>query len=138
MLGKLLARYLRPGWPLIVAVVVFQLAQSIASLLLPTLNADIIDNGVITGDITYIWSTGAVMLGVSLVQIVCAIVAVYFGSRLAMGVGRQMRADIFHRVVAFSQREVGHLAGHARRAAESRGRLPPTVGRPVPGGRHRG
>ncbi|WP_431800281.1 ABC transporter ATP-binding protein [Microbacterium kunmingense] len=109
MLGKLLARYLRPGWPLIVAVVVFQLAQSIASLLLPTLNADIIDNGVITGDIPYIWSTGAVMLGVSLVQIVCAIVAVYFGSRLAMGVGRQMRADLFHRVVAFSQREVGHF-----------------------------
>ncbi|WJL97361.1 ABC transporter ATP-binding protein [Microbacterium sp. ET2] len=109
MLGKLLARYLRPGWPLIIAVVVFQLAQSIASLLLPTLNADIIDNGVITGDIPYIWSTGAVMLGISLVQIVCAIVAVYFGSRLAMGVGRQMRADLFHRVVAFSQREVGHF-----------------------------
>lgn len=109
MLGKLLVRYLRPGWPLIVAVVVFQLAQSIASLLLPTLNADIIDNGVITGDIPYIWSTGMVMLGISLVQIVCAIVAVYFGSRLAMGVGRQMRADLFHRVVAFSQREVGHF-----------------------------
>ncbi|WP_179559125.1 ABC transporter ATP-binding protein [Microbacterium sp. AK009] len=109
MLGKLLARYLRPGWPLIIAVVVFQLAQSIASLLLPTLNADIIDNGVITGDIPYIWSTGGVMLGISLVQIVCAIVAVYFGSRLAMGVGRQMRADLFHRVVAFSQREVGHF-----------------------------
>ncbi|TQK19148.1 ATP-binding cassette subfamily B protein [Microbacterium sp. SLBN-154] len=109
MLGKLLARYLRPGWALIIAVVVFQLAQSIASLLLPTLNADIIDNGVVTGDIPYIWSTGAVMLGISLVQIVCAIVAVYFGSRLAMGVGRQMRADLFHRVVAFSQREVGHF-----------------------------
>ncbi|MEI3866182.1 ABC transporter ATP-binding protein [Microbacterium sp. CCNWLW134] len=109
MLGKLLARYLRPGWPLIVAVVVFQLAQSIASLLLPTLNADIIDNGVITGDIPYIWSTGLVMLGISLVQIVCAIIAVYFGSRLAMGVGRQLRADLFHRVVAFSQREVGHF-----------------------------
>jgi ATP-binding cassette subfamily B protein len=109
VLGKLLARYLRPGWPLIVAVVVFQLAQSIATLLLPTLNADIIDNGVIRGDIPYIWSTGAVMLGISLVQIVCAIVAVYFGSRLAMGVGRQLRADLFHRVVAFSQREVGQF-----------------------------
>lgn len=109
MLGKLLVRYLRPAWPLIVAVVVFQLAQSIASLLLPTLNAAIIDNGVVTGDIPYIWETGAVMLGVSLVQIVCAIVAVYFGSRLAMAMGRDLRGDVFHRVVAFSQREVGQF-----------------------------
>lgn len=107
MLGKLLVRYLRPAWPLIVAVVFFQLAQSIASLLLPTLNADIIDEGVVTGDIPFIWSTGAVMLAISLVQIVCAITAVYFGSRLAMGMGRDLRGDLFHRVVAFSQREVG-------------------------------
>jgi len=109
VLGKLLVRYLRPAWPLIVAVVVFQLAQSIASLWLPTLNADIIDNGVVTGDIPYIWSTGGVMLIVSLVQVVCAIVAVYFGSRLAMGMGRDLRGDLFHRVVAFSQREVGQF-----------------------------
>lgn len=109
MLGKLLVRYLRPAWALIIGVVVFQLAQSIASLLLPTLNADIIDNGVVTGDIPYIWETGGVMLAVSLVQIACAIVAVYFGSRLAMGAGRDMRGDLFHRVVAFSQREVGQF-----------------------------
>ena len=109
MLGKILVRYLRPAWALIIAVVVFQFAQSIASLLLPTLNADIIDNGVVTGDIPYIWQTGGVMLAVSLVQIVCAIVAVYFGSRLAMGMGRDLRGDLFHRVVAFSQREVGQF-----------------------------
>jgi ATP-binding cassette subfamily B protein len=109
VLGKLLVRYLRPAWPLILAVVVFQLAQSIASLMLPTLNADIIDNGVVTGDIPYIWSTGGVMLIVSLVQVVCAIIAVYFGSRLAMGMGRDLRGDLFHRVVAFSQREVGQF-----------------------------
>ena len=109
MLGKLLVRYLRPAWALIVAVVAFQLAQSIASLMLPTLNADIIDNGVVTGDIPYIWETGGVMLVISLVQVVCAIVAVYFGSRLAMGMGRDVREDLFHRVVAFSQREVGQF-----------------------------
>ncbi|WP_345803492.1 ABC transporter ATP-binding protein [Microbacterium sp. AZCO] len=109
MLGKLLARYLSPAWLLIIAVIVFQLAQSIASLMLPTLNADIIDNGVVTGDIDYIWRTGGVMLLVSLVQVVCAIVAVYFGSRLAMGMGRELRGDLFHRVVAFSQREVGQF-----------------------------
>lgn len=109
MLGKLLGRYLRPAWLLIVAVVIFQLAQSIASLLLPTLNADIIDNGVVVGNIPYIWSTGGVMLVISLVQIICAIIAVYFGSRLAMGIGRDLRSDLFHRVVAFSQREVGQF-----------------------------
>ncbi len=109
MLGRILVRYIAPSWPLLVLVVVFQLGQSVASLLLPTLNADIIDKGVITGDIGYIWQTGGVMLGVSLVQIVCSLIAVYFGSRLAMGPGRALRADLFHRVVAFSQREVGQF-----------------------------
>ena len=109
MLGKILVRYLAPAWPLVTLVIVFQLGQSIASLMLPTLNADIIDHGVVTGDIGYIWRTGAVMLGVSAVQVVCSLVAVYFGSRLAMGMGRTVRADLFHRVVAFSQREVGQF-----------------------------
>ncbi|MDL5353020.1 ABC transporter ATP-binding protein [Microbacterium sp. zg-YB36] len=109
MLGKLLVRYATPMWPLIVAVVVFQLAQSVASLMLPTLNADIIDKGVVTGDIEVIWSTGGIMLVASAVQIVCAIIAVWFGSRLATAVGRDLRADLFHRVVAFSQREVGQF-----------------------------
>ncbi|WP_308491454.1 ABC transporter ATP-binding protein [Microbacterium terrisoli] len=107
MLGPLLVRYLRPAWPLIVGVLVFQLAQALASLWLPTLQAAIIDDGVLKGDIDFIWRTGGVMLLISFGQIICAIVAVYFGSRLAMGAGRNMRADLFHRVVAFSQREVG-------------------------------
>jgi ATP-binding cassette subfamily B protein len=104
-----LVRYLRPAWPLLVAVILFQLGQSIASLLLPTLNADIIDNGVVTGDIPYIWSIGALMLGITLAQVACAIAAVYFGSKLAMGMGRDLRAALFHRVVGFSQREVGQF-----------------------------
>lgn len=109
MLWTLLWKHLKPAWPLVVAVIIFQLAQSIASLLLPTLNADIIDKGVVTGDIGYIWSTGLIMLGITLVQVVCAVIAVYFGSRLAMGVGRDLRASLFHRVVDFSQREVGQF-----------------------------
>ncbi len=109
MLGRLLVRYLRRGPWLIVGVVLFQLAQSIASLMLPTLNANIIDDGVIKGDIGYIWRTGGVMLAISLVQIACAIVAVYFGSRLAMGMGRDLRHDVFARIVSFSQREVGRF-----------------------------
>lgn len=102
-------RYLAPAWPLVVAVVIFQALQTIASLMLPTLNAAIIDDGVIKGDIPYIWSTGGVMLALSFGQIVCAIIAVYFGSRLAMGMGRELRDDLFRHVVRFSQREVGQF-----------------------------
>lgn len=109
MLWTLLVRFLTPAWPLIVAVVVFQLAQAFASLMLPTLNADIIDLGVVTGDIGYIWSTGALMLGITLVQVGCAITGVYFGSKLAMGAGRDLRAALFRRVVGFSEREVGRF-----------------------------
>jgi ATP-binding cassette subfamily B multidrug efflux pump len=109
VLWKLLVRYLKPAWPLMLWVVLFQLAQSIASLLLPTMNADIIDKGVVTGDIDYIWSTGTMMLGVTFVQVTCAIVAVYFGSKLAMGLGRDLRDSLFHRVVGFSQQEVGQF-----------------------------
>ncbi|MDO5729977.1 MAG: ABC transporter ATP-binding protein [Actinomycetaceae bacterium] len=109
MLWTLLKRYLKPAWPLMIAVVVFQLSQSFASLLLPTMNADIINNGVVTGDIDYIWRTGGLMLLVTLVQVTCAIVAVYFASRLAMGMGRDLREALFNHVVDFSQREVGEF-----------------------------
>ncbi|WP_296197891.1 ABC transporter ATP-binding protein [uncultured Microbacterium sp.] len=109
MLGRLIWRYTAPAWPLVVGVIVFQLLQSVASLLLPTLNAAIIDDGVITGDIGYIWRTGGLMLLVSLGQVGCAIAAVYFGSRLAMGMGRSLRSDVFGRVVSFSQREVARF-----------------------------
>ncbi len=109
MLWKLLVRYLKHAWPLIVGVIVFQLAQSIASLLLPAMNADIIDKGVVTGNIDFIWSTGGIMLLVTLVQVACAIAAVYFGSKLAMGLGRDLREAIFDRAVDFSQREVGQF-----------------------------
>lgn len=109
MLGKLLVRYLKNGWPLIIAIVVFQLAQSIASLWLPTLNADIIDEGVVVGDIDYIWRTGGIMLLVSFAQVICQIIAVYFGSKLAMGMGRDLREALFTRVLAYSQREVGQF-----------------------------
>jgi ATP-binding cassette subfamily B multidrug efflux pump len=106
MLLRLTGRYLRPHWKLLAAVVVLQLAQSLASLYLPTLNADIIDKGVAVGDTGYIISTGAMMLGVTLVQVACAIAAVYFGARAAMALGRDLRLAIFHRVGEFSEREV--------------------------------
>lgn len=106
MLWKLLVEYVRPHRKLLAAVVVFQLAQSIASLYLPTLNADIIDRGVATGDTGYILGLGGVMLGITLLQIVCAVVAVYFAAKAAMGVGRDLRGAIFTRVGEFSEQEV--------------------------------
>jgi ATP-binding cassette subfamily B multidrug efflux pump len=106
MLGRILVRYLKPFWPLLIGVVIFQAAQSIAALSLPNLNADIIDEGVVKGDTGFILSTGALMLGITLVQIACAIAAVYFGARTAMGLGRDLRGAIFQRVGEFSEREV--------------------------------
>lgn len=106
MLWKVLVRFLRPHQRLLIAVVVFQLAQSIASLYLPTLNADIIDNGVATGDTDYILRMGGLMLLITLVQIACAVVAVYFGAKAAMGMGRDLRDAIFSRVGEFSEQEV--------------------------------
>jgi ATP-binding cassette subfamily B multidrug efflux pump len=109
MLGKLLVRYLRPHWKLLVAVGVFQLAQSIASLYLPALNADIIDEGVATGDTGYILRTGGLMLLITLGQIVCAIIAVYFGAKTAMALGRDLRGAVFTRVGEFSEQEVSRF-----------------------------
>ncbi|WP_024818090.1 ABC transporter ATP-binding protein [Arthrobacter sp. 31Y] len=106
MLWKVLVRFLRPHQRLLIAVVVFQLAQSIASLYLPTLNADIIDDGVATGDTDYILRMGGLMLLITLVQIACAVVAVYFGAKAAMGMGRDLRDAIFSRVGEFSEQEV--------------------------------
>lgn len=106
MLWKVLVRFLKPHQRLLIAVVVFQLAQSIASLYLPTLNADIIDNGVATGDTDYILRMGGLMLLITLLQIACAVVAVYFGAKAAMGMGRDLRDAIFARVGEFSEQEV--------------------------------
>ena len=109
MLLKLIGRFIKPHWPLLAAVVVFQFAQSMASLYLPRLTADIIDNGVAKGDTDYVLRVGVVMLGASLVQIVFAITAVYFGAKAAMGVGRDLRSAVFYRVSEFSEREVSRF-----------------------------
>lgn len=106
MLGRILIRFLRPARLLLLGVLVFQLLQSIALLYLPALNADIIDEGVAVGDTGYILRTGAWMLAVTLLQIVAAIVQVYFGARAAMALGRDLRGAIFTQVGDFSQREV--------------------------------
>src|ERR1700682_6355613 len=109
MLIKLLRTYLQPYSTALLAVVALQLVSTMASLYLPSLNADIIDKGVAKGDTGYIMSTGGWMLLVTLAQIACAIAAVYFGARAAMAFGRDVRSAIFHRVGTFSGREVAQF-----------------------------
>ncbi len=106
MLVRLLTTYLDAYRRELTAVVALQFLGTMAALYLPTLNADIIDNGVARGDTGYIVRIGAVMLAVALVQITCTITAVWFGARTAMAFGRDVRAGIFHRVGSFSGREV--------------------------------
>ncbi|CAN5368446.1 ABC transporter ATP-binding protein [soil metagenome] len=107
MLVRLLRQYLAPYRTGVVAVLLLQLVQTIATLYLPSLNADIIDHGVAVGDTGYIMRIGAVMLGVSLVQVACAVTAVYFGARTAMALGRDLREGLFSHVQEFSAQEVG-------------------------------
>ncbi|MGW0186694.1 ABC transporter ATP-binding protein [Streptomyces sp. NPDC003362] len=109
MLIRLLRTYLRPYRKPITVLVLLQFLQTCATLYLPTLNADIIDNGVVNGDTGYILSFGALMIGISLVQVVCNIGAVYYGARTASALGRDVRAAVFDRVQSFSAREVGHF-----------------------------
>ncbi|GHG64550.1 ABC transporter ATP-binding protein [Streptomyces griseocarneus] len=109
MLVRLLRAYVRPYSGAIATVVLLQLVQTLATLYLPTLNADIIDKGVVKGDTGYILGTGGLMLAVTLAQIVCAIGAVYYGARTAMAVGRDLRGEVFDRVQSFSAREMGQF-----------------------------
>jgi ATP-binding cassette subfamily B protein len=109
MLFKVLRTFLAPYRVPIAIVVLLQLASTIATLYLPTLNADIIDNGVATGHTGYIVRVGGVMLAITLVQILASFGAVYFGARTSMAAGRDIRAAIFRRVQMFSAREVGRF-----------------------------
>lgn len=106
MLWKLIVRYVTPSWLPLVLVVLFQFAQSVLSLMLPTINADIIDEGVLVGDTDLIWRLGFLMLGLSVGQVAANILAILFGARLAMRAGRDLRADIFAKVGDFSEQDV--------------------------------
>ena len=109
MLLRLLRAHLAPYKRPIALLVALQLLQTCATLYLPTLNADIIDKGVVKGDTGYILEFGGIMIAVSLIQVICNIGAVYYGARTASALGRDVRAAIFDRVQSFSAREVGHF-----------------------------
>jgi ATP-binding cassette subfamily B multidrug efflux pump len=109
MLIRLLRTYLARYQRTISGLLILSLAGTMAALLLPSLNAAIIDNGVAKGDTGYIWRTGAIMLVVTLVQVGCSIWATYLGAKTAMGFGRDVRASVFERVLSFSARELNHF-----------------------------
>jgi ATP-binding cassette subfamily B multidrug efflux pump len=108
-LASLLRGRLQPHRTAIAALLVLQLVQTAATLYLPTLNADVVDNGVVTGDTGYVVGRGGAMLVVTLLQVVCAGAATYLGTRTAMALGRDIRAATFDRVQGFSIREVDHF-----------------------------
>ena len=106
---SLIWRFLRPYKSALIIVVVLLTAQVIANLYLPFLNADIINKGVITGDVGYIVRLGAIMLAISFGLAVISVIAVYFSARTAMAFGRDVRADLFRSVERFSLREVNEF-----------------------------
>ncbi len=107
MLTRLLRSHLRPYRKVIYLILGLQTVQTFAALTLPTINARIIDDGVLPGDVAFIYRWGGVMLAFALIQIVFSIAAVYYGGQVAMGFGRDLRQNLFHQVTDFSAREVG-------------------------------
>ena len=99
---QLLRRFLRPYGRALIVIVLLLFLQAVGNLYLPTLNADIINNGVVTGNIRNIIVTGAIMLAVTLLLGICSIIAVYFSARTAMQFGRDVRASMFTKVQSFS------------------------------------
>ncbi len=109
MLTRLLRTYLRRYRRQVAVVVALLVVQTVGNLYLPNLNADIINNGVVKGNIGYIVRTGAVMLAIALLVGVVAIVAVYWASRVAMGTGADIREAVFTRVQGFSAAEINRF-----------------------------
>ena len=109
MLKRLLTTVLAKYKGLLWVVVIFQAIQAVAGLYLPTLNSDIINNGIVKEDLGYIWRIGGLMLVVTILQVGFSVIAVYFGSKVAMGFGRDVRRSLFHQVNDFSAREVAQF-----------------------------
>ena len=109
VLLRLLRRFLRPHVKPIAAVIALQLFGTIGSLYLPSINGQIIDEGVATGDTRFVFEAGGVMLAITAFQILCSVAAVYFGARVSMGFGRDLRGAIFHHVGELSAREVAKV-----------------------------
>lgn len=106
---KLLARFGRPYLGHILAVIALQLLTVGAILFLPALNAQIIDDGIATGDTGVIWNLGGIMLAVAFAQLAAGIASVWFAARSAMSIGHDLRAAIFRRVSGFSSYQMSQF-----------------------------
>ena len=100
---------LKPYVIWVLLVVLFQIAGVLAALYLPTLNADIIDDGVAKADVPVIWELGRIMLVISLGNIIALVAANFFAARSAMRVGKDLRQAVFRRVNSFSPRELAEF-----------------------------
>ncbi|MBE9403437.1 ABC transporter ATP-binding protein [Brachybacterium sp. Marseille-Q2903] len=109
ILLRLILRALKPYLPWVLLVVLFQIIGVMAALYLPTINADIIDEGVAKADIPTIWRLGWIMTAVSFGNILALVAANYFSARSAMGVGRDLRSRVFAQVQSFSPREMSEF-----------------------------
>ncbi len=105
-----LFRLLQPYRIPIFFVFVLVFLQSLANLYLPTLTADIVNNGIVKGDINYILRVGGIMLLVTIVGTICAVVASFYSARVAIGFGRLIRGKLFTRVGSFSLHEFDRVS----------------------------
>jgi len=103
---KLLSEYLKPYWKYVLLVVLLLTFQAVMNLYLPNLNADIINNGVVKGNVDYIWKTGGLMLAATFLVIIASVISTYFASKTAMSFGRDLRNAVFEKVLSFSQAEL--------------------------------
>ncbi|MFJ7935963.1 ABC transporter ATP-binding protein [Sporosarcina sp. NPDC096371] len=94
---------------IVVAILGLVFIQSLADLFLPTLMADIIDKGVVIGDIPYIWKIGGIMLLVAALGAIASVVASYYSSKAAMGLGRDIRRKVFKHVESFSLQDFDEI-----------------------------
>jgi ATP-binding cassette subfamily B protein len=100
---------LQPQWRNLLLLLALQLLQTLATLLLPHLSAEVVDLGVAKGDSAYVRHMGLVMLDVALAQVLLAVAAIWLGARLAMGYGRDLRARVFAQVQSYSLQELNHF-----------------------------
>src|SRR5699024_7487618 len=103
---KEIITYIKPFKRLIGFVFILIFIQSLAELFLPTLMGNIVDNGVVAGNITYIWKIGTLMLGVAALSVCVSVLASFFSSKIAMGFGRDIRESLFTHVNQFSLRDI--------------------------------
>ncbi len=109
MLISILRTFARPYLARIAAITTLVLAQVVISLYLPTLNADIINNGVAIGDVSYIWHVGFEMLGLTAISVAVSILAAYLTAFVSMSFARDLRSAVFRKVLGFNAQDVDHF-----------------------------